>query len=91
MFTTPGQIGQLAREHHRQLLAEASQRQLRHQHYHPAAAKNPDIATSITRRLATAIARAGVVVAEAKGVIRSARPHPLGEPAAHAHRPGHGQ
>ena len=51
MFTTPGQIGQLAREHHRQLLAEASQRQLRHQHYHPAAAENPDICSFPVSRL----------------------------------------
>jgi len=54
MFTHPGPIGQLAREHHQQMLAQASQRQLRHQHSRPAAS------TRIIRRLAAAIARAGV-------------------------------
>ena len=32
MFTHPDRIGQLAHEHHHQMLAQASQRQLRHQH-----------------------------------------------------------
>ena len=50
MFTHPDRIGQLAREHHHQMLAQASQRQLRHQHTRPAAT------TRIIRRLAALIA-----------------------------------
>jgi len=49
MFTYPDRIGQLAREHHHQMLAQASQRQLRHQRSHPAAG------TRIIRRLAAVI------------------------------------
>lgn len=66
MFTQPDRIGQIAREHHYQMLAEASQRQLRHQHGHPAPA-TPGAATRITRRLAAAIARLGSVPTEAPG------------------------
>ncbi len=75
MFTHPGSIGQLAREHHRQMLAQASHRQLRHQHSRPAAS------TRIIRRLAAVIARAAVVPAQAPGAIWPAGPHPPGEPA----------
>ena len=77
MFTHPDRIGQLAREHHHQMLAQASQRQLRHQHSRPAAT------TRIIRRLA-ALMRAGVVPAQAPGTIWPARPRRLGEP----QRPG---
>jgi hypothetical protein len=66
MFAQPDRIGQLARENHNQMLAEASQRQLRHQHGHPAPATSGP-ATRITRRLAAAIARLGTVAAEAPG------------------------
>jgi hypothetical protein len=66
MFTQPDRIGQLARENHNQMLAEASQRQLRHQHGHSAPA-TPGAATRITRRLAAAIAGFGSVAAEAPG------------------------
>jgi hypothetical protein len=82
MFTHPDRIGQLAREHHHQMLAQASRRQLRHQHGRPAAS------TQIIRRLAAAIARAGVVAAQAPGAIWPAGPHPLGEPAARTQIPG---
>jgi hypothetical protein len=61
MFTHPDRIGQLARQHHHQMLAQASQRRLRHQHNSPAAS------TRIIRRLAALIARAGVVPAQAPG------------------------
>jgi hypothetical protein len=84
MFTHPGRLGQLAREHHRQMLARASQRQLRHQHGRPAAS------TRIVRRLAAAIARAGVVTAPAPGATWTAGQHPPGEPAARAQIPGRG-
>jgi hypothetical protein len=81
MFTHPDRIGQLAREHHHQMLAQASQRQLRHQHSRPAA-------TRMIRRLATLIAGAGAMPAPAAGAIWPARPHPLGEPAGRAQIPG---
>jgi len=82
MFTHPDRIGQLALEHHHQMLAQASQRQLRHQHSRPAAT------TRIIRRLAALIAGAGVVPAQAPGTIWPARPHPLGEPAGRTQIPG---
>jgi hypothetical protein len=69
MFTNPGLIGQLTREHHRQMLAEASQRQLRSRQRRPRAATNPTIAARIARRLAAAIARGGVVAAQAPGAV----------------------
>jgi hypothetical protein len=65
MFAQPDRIGQLARENHNQMLAEASQRQLRHQHGHHRAPATSGTATRITRRLAAAIARLGTVTAEA--------------------------
>jgi hypothetical protein len=89
MFTHPDPIGQLAREHHRQMLAEASQRQRRRPHVDPAA-KTPNAAAAILRRLAPAITRTVVVAAEAPDAIWPARPHPLGEPAAQGRRPGRG-
>jgi hypothetical protein len=66
MFTHPDPLGQLAAEHHRQMLAEARQRTLRHQHGRPSP-RTPDIARRITRRLATAITRADPVAAETSG------------------------
>ena len=85
MFTHPDQIGQLVREHQRQMLAEASQRQRRRPHVDPAA-RTPN-AAAIFRRLATALSRAVVVAAEGPRAIWP-RPHPLGEPAAQGRRPG---
>jgi hypothetical protein len=61
MFTHPDRIGQLASEHHHQMLAQASQRQLRHQRGRPAAS------TRIVRRLAAAVARADVMITQAPG------------------------
>jgi len=81
MFTNPDRIGQLAREHHHQMLAEASQRQPRSRRRRPAVAKNPNAAALIIRRLAAAIARAGVAAAEAPGAVWPAGPHQVGEPA----------
>jgi hypothetical protein len=66
MFTHPHVVCQLAREHQRQMLADAAQRQLLHRH-HLAAASMPGIATGITRRLAALIARAGAVISSAPG------------------------
>jgi len=45
----------LARDHHIQMLAQASQRQQVHPRCPPAAAGNPDLALRITRRLAAAM------------------------------------
>ena len=59
MFTHPGLASQLAREHHRQMLAEASRRQLRRRHGHQAT-RNASGAGKIIRRLAAAIAGAGI-------------------------------
>ena len=82
MFTHPDRIGQLAREHHHQMLAQARRRQLRHQHSRPAAS------TRIIRRLAEMIAGAGAAPAQAPGAIWPAGPHPLGEPAGRTQIPG---
>jgi hypothetical protein len=59
MFTHPGLTSQLAREHHRQMLAEASRRQLRRRHGHQAT-RNASGAGKIIRRIATAIAGVGI-------------------------------
>ncbi len=56
MFTHPDRLGQLARENHRQMLAQASQRQLRHQHGQQAI-RIATAAGTIIRRLATLIAK----------------------------------
>jgi hypothetical protein len=84
MFTNPDRTGQLACEHHHQMLAQASQRQLRHRHGRPAAS------TRIVRRLAATIARADVVTAQALGTTWIPGQHPLGEPAARIQIPGRG-
>jgi hypothetical protein len=47
-FTHPDRIGQLAGEHHHQMLAKTSQRQLRHQHGRPAASTR--VIGRLTRR-----------------------------------------
>ena len=83
MITNPNLATQLAREHQRQMLAQASQQ--RHQHGRPARG-TPNAAASIIR-VGAAIARAGRVAAQAPGATWLARPHPHGEPAAPA-RPG---
>ena len=83
MFTHPDPLGQLAAEHHRNMLAEARQRTLRHQHGRPSS-RTPAIALRITRRLATAITRAGPVAAEASAAAWVARPHQPGGSASEA-------
>ena len=59
MFTHPDLTSQLAREHHRQMLAEASRRQLRRRYSHRATS-TANGASKIIRRLAAAIAGAGI-------------------------------
>jgi hypothetical protein len=66
MFSHPDRIGQLASENHRHMLAQASRRQLLHQDDRPAT-RTLGLAARTTRRLAAAIARAGVVTAQAPG------------------------
>jgi hypothetical protein len=83
MFTHPDRIGQLAREHHHDMLAQASQRRLRNQHGRRSP-RTPH-AAKFTRRLVEALARAGVV--EHPGATWPARPHQLAEPAGHASTP----
>jgi hypothetical protein len=56
MFTHPDRLGQLARENQQQMLAQASQRQLRRQHGQQAS-RTPTAAGTIIRRLATLIAK----------------------------------
>jgi hypothetical protein len=59
MFTNPDLATRLAHEHHRQMLAEASRRQLRRRCSHQAT-RNASGAGTIFRRIATAIAGAGI-------------------------------
>jgi hypothetical protein len=87
MFSHPDRIGQLAREHHRQMLADASQRQLLHQDDRPAA-RTPGAVARMTRRLAAAIAGTDVVTAQAPSAIRPTAPHPIGELVGQAQTPG---
>jgi hypothetical protein len=75
MYTHPDRIGQLVDEHHRELLADARQRQLR-RHSRPAPGTP---GTTITRRLAAVIARLGVAAARVPESVRPARPRPLGD------------
>jgi hypothetical protein len=66
MYSHPDRIGQLARENYGQMLAQASRRQLLQQDDRPAA-RTPGLGTRMTRRLAAAFARAGVVTAPTPG------------------------
>jgi hypothetical protein len=68
MFTHPGRLGQLAREHHHDLLAQASQRS-RHSQPRSRAPAAPNAASRITRRLAGAIGRARVVASRTADTI----------------------
>jgi hypothetical protein len=77
MFTNSHLTAQLARE----LLAQAAQRQLARQHRR-LAHRTPS--AGITGRLAAALARAGVVAAQAPGAIWPAWPDPLASPAGQA-------
>ena len=66
MFIHPEIASQLAREHRRDMLAEVSQRQLRRQRGHQPT-RNPNVAGRIIRRVATAIAGAGIAALPALG------------------------
>jgi hypothetical protein len=55
MFTHPDITSQLGREHQREMLAAASQRQLRRQHGRQVS-KAADVAAAVIRRLVTVIA-----------------------------------
>ena len=87
MFTHPELVEQLAGEHQRRMLAEASQWRLWHQRSRWPS-KRPGTAVRVTRRLAAAIANAGVAAAEIPGTIRSARRAPLAEPGDRTSTPG---
>jgi len=91
MFTHPDRVGQLARDQHRQMLAQASQRQLRRQHGHqaPRTPKRgrqdhqlPDRRDRQGRRRD----RRGT-----PGAIWPDQPHPHGKPAGQAEIPGRGR
>ena len=84
MLINPGLATQLTREHYDQLLVQASRRQLRPRTDRPAPGTR---VTRIGRRLAAAITRAGVVVAQSAGTTWPIRPHPLGEPARQTQAP----
>lgn len=60
MYTQFDPIGQLAHEHHGEMLADARRRQLRRQQDRPAA-RTSHAASAITRRLGAAIAKAARV------------------------------
>jgi hypothetical protein len=55
-------LGQLASQHHHQMLADAGRRQLRQEARVP---RTPGAPSAITRRLSAALAKFGVVTARA--------------------------
>jgi hypothetical protein len=61
MYTNSDRIGQLASAHHREMLADARRRQLRHQGR--SAPRTPGTRSTITRGLGTALAKVGVAAA----------------------------
>ena len=75
MYTQFDRIGQLAHEHHHEMLADARRRQLRHDRPAP---RTPH-AAAIARRLGAVIARTSGVAARVPDALRPARPQPLGE------------
>ena len=81
MFTHPDRIGQLATEHHEDMLAKARQRKLGQQHGRRSA-RTRAAAVRITRRLATAVVRIGAAAVKSPGAIWAARPQQPGGPAA---------
>jgi hypothetical protein len=70
MSTHPDLTSRLAREHHREMLADARRRQLRRQSRPAASIRD----ASVTRRLATAMARLGVAATRVPDAARPARP-----------------
>ena len=69
-------IGQLASQHHHEMLADARRRQLRQQGRAP---RTPGAASTIARRFGAAIAKAGVAAARVPDAIWPVRSHPLSE------------
>jgi hypothetical protein len=55
-------LGQVANQHHREMLADAGQRQLRHQPGRPAS-RTLKATSTLTRRLVAAIAKVGAAPA----------------------------
>jgi hypothetical protein len=90
MFTHPDQLGRLARENHRQLLAQASKRQLARQRGCPAP-RTQGGADRLARRLAVAIARAGAAVSQGRGAIWPAVRQPVGDQAGQTCAPVRGR
>ena len=74
MYTQFDRLGQLAHEHHHEMLADARRRQLRHRLDRPAP-RTPHVA----RRLGAVIAKAGGAAARVPGALRPARLQRLGE------------
>jgi len=81
------QLTQLARGHQRHMTAQASQRQRPDQHGYPAP-RTAGPAARAARRLAAAIARAGLAAAQAPGAIWPAGPHRPTGPAGQIQTPG---
>ena len=77
MYLNSDRIGQLATEHHGEMLADARRRQLRRQ-ARPAPG-TPGATWTVTRRLGTAIAKASAAKARVPSAIWPARPRSLGE------------
>jgi hypothetical protein len=77
MYMNSDRIGQLATAHHHEMLADARRRQLRQQ-ARPACG-TPDTTSTVTRRLGSAIAKAGAAMARVPSAIRPARPQSLSE------------
>jgi hypothetical protein len=73
------QLGQLAQEHRREMLADARRHQLRHQLRHQQGRPAPSAASTMIRRLGAAIVKAGVAMARVPDARRPARPASLGE------------
>ena len=77
MYTNSDRIGQLASEHHREMLADARHRRLRRPGR--SAPRTPGTPSAITRRLGTAIAKVGAAAGRVPDAIWSDRPEPLGD------------
>jgi hypothetical protein len=77
MYMNSDRIGQLATAHHHEMLADARRRQLRQQAR--STSGTPGASSTVTRRLGTAIAKAGAALARVPSAMRPARPQSLSE------------
>jgi hypothetical protein len=77
MYMNSDRIGQLATQHHGEMLADARRRQLRQQ-ARPAPG-TPGATSPVTRRLGTAIAKVGAAAARVPSAIWPTRPQSFGE------------